>query len=178
VVAVAAALLLGVASQRVNTVEGTARPAPGEDPNLAVLTRCVHEHEDLRGLDLDGVRVGPLIKDSTGDRIFGLTRDRTFIDCGDVGGTSSGPLSVPPPEEKARFAGKSHTLHAPVIVGYGQVARDVARLDAVRPDGKVVKAEIAGGLFAFVTDGTDPSVDIVLRAYDNAGDLIYESEPS
>jgi hypothetical protein len=177
VVVVAGAFLLGIASQDVDSVGGEGRPKPGVDANLAYLTRCVRESQDLRDLDLAGVTVGPLVEDDSGKRIFGLTRDRTFIDCGENGGTGHSPLSIPPPEEKARFAGKSYTQDATVIVGYGQVARDVARLEAVLPDGKVVRAKIAGGLFAFVADGTDPGVDAVLRAYDESGEMIFESKP-
>jgi hypothetical protein len=177
VVVAAGAFLLGIASQDVDTVGGEGRPKPGVDANLAYLTRCVRESQDLRDLNLDAVKVGPLVKDDSGNRIFGLTKDRTFIDCGENGGTGHSPLSVPPPGEKARFAGKSYTQDATVIVGYGQVARDVTRLEAVLPDGQVVKAKVAGGLFAFVADGTDPGVDVVLRAYDKSGEMVFESEP-
>lgn len=173
-VAVAAVFLLAVSSQRV--IEGTARPAPG-DTKLVVLTLCVREKHTLRGLDLDAVQVGPLIRDSTGDRIFGLTKDRTLIDCGNIVSSTRGPLNVLPPEEKARIAGLSFTEDAGMVVGFGQVALDVARLDAVLKDGKVARAKLAGGLFAFVAEDTDTVAGIVLRTYDRAGDLTYESKP-
>lgn len=176
-VAAAGAFVLGVASQRVVPIGGTSLPVPGAEPGLIALTKCVREHKDLSDLNLEAVRVGPVIRDSSGDRIFALTKDRTLIDCSRNGGFSIGPLSELGPDVKASFAGTSYTQGAAIIVGYGQVAQDVARLDAVLPDGDVVKASIASGLFAFRAEGTDPDVDIALRAYDKLDKLIYEYTP-
>ena len=53
------------------------------------------------------------------------------------------------------------------------MATEVVRLEAVLPDGQVVDADVAGGLFAFESSD-DSLTDVTVRAYDDRNILVHD----
>lgn len=173
VVVLAAGAMVGgaVLQPGTNVVAGTARPLSGDALAKAIVARCPVDE-----VDLNKVRLGPLLRTSQGEyRAYATADDGMLIECPLSGGASTAGPYERAPEVRAMLAADGH-YGGDLYVGYGWVAQEVARLDVLLPDGTPIKTQIRNEMFAFTGEGEGPGLKAKLRAYDDDGTVIYETD--
>jgi hypothetical protein len=150
---------------------------PTADPDVrkqAILAGCPLTE---LGADRATLTLGPLIHTAMGrDMLVAVTPEGKLVECQSDGtGGWAGPYQRPPRIkviEAAEVDGGG-----PGFAGYGWAAPDVARVEVVLPDGRVILASLRAGAYAYTATGRSPSLKVTVRAYDVHKTLIYQRNP-
>lgn len=119
------------------------------------------------------LRPGPVVPFDGGEFVLAMSSAGRLVNCNTSSRTSgsTGPYQLPP-GVKISPAATQTIPDRPGHLGWGRAAPDVAKVEILVPDGRILQAQVASGAFAYYAPNADFKAEKTVRAYDAAGKQI------